>query len=47
MTVCDLCDGIIPKAKPDEMGSITHGFIAHKVTERTKWSGPRRTGSAG
>lgn len=38
MTVCDLCDEEIPKGQPGEGGSLTHGFIAHKVQmPRTKW----------
>lgn len=38
MTVCDLCDEEIPSGEPGETGSLTHGFIAHKVqTPRTKW----------
>lgn len=31
-TVCDLCDEEIPDdGKPGESGSLTHGWIAHKV----------------
>lgn len=37
MTVCDLCDEEISKVEPDESGSLTHGWIAHKVEmPRTK-----------
>ncbi|MEU5156775.1 hypothetical protein [Glycomyces sp. NPDC021274] len=39
MTVCDLCDEEIPEGEPGERGSLTHGWIAHKVeTPRTKWA---------
>jgi len=31
MTVCDLCDEEIPNVEPGESGSLTHGWIAHKV----------------
>lgn len=31
MTVCDLCDKEIPDGQPDEVGSVTHGYIAHPV----------------
>ena len=33
MTVCDLCDEEIPNDgyEPGESGSLTHGFIDHKV----------------
>lgn len=31
MTVCDLCNEEIPDGTPDEAGSLTHGYIAHRV----------------
>lgn len=37
MTVCDLCDKEIAEGRPDEAGSLTRGWIAHKVEmPRTK-----------
>jgi hypothetical protein len=37
MTVCDLCDEEIPEGQPGEGGSLTHGWIAHRVEmPRTK-----------
>jgi hypothetical protein len=37
MTVCDLCDEEIPEGQPGEYGSITTGWIAHRVEmPRTK-----------
>lgn len=34
--VCDLCDQVIPDDPPDERGSLTWGYIAHRVTAKTK-----------
>jgi len=34
--VCDLCGEILPKGEPGERGSLTAGFIAHRVTPSTK-----------
>lgn len=37
MTICDLCNEEIPDGEPDETGSLTRGWIAHKVEiPRTK-----------
>ena len=37
MTVCDLCDEEIHEGQPGESGSLTTGWIAHKVEmPRTK-----------
>jgi hypothetical protein len=37
VTICDLCNDIIPKGEhPMDTASLSHGYIAHKVTERTK-----------
>ena len=37
VTVCDLCDQIIDKHEDaTDIASLTHGYIAHKVTEKTK-----------
>lgn len=37
MTVCDLCDQELPKEEPGEGGSLTAGWIDHKVElPRTK-----------
>lgn len=35
--VCDLCKKIIPEGThPMDTASLSHGYIAHRVTERTK-----------
>ncbi|HLV43713.1 MAG TPA: hypothetical protein VKY39_02055 [Aggregatilineales bacterium] len=37
MTVCDLCDEEIPEGThPMDTASLSHGYIANRVTERTK-----------
>lgn len=39
VTVCDICDQEIPECTESlDRGSLTHGYIAHKVTPRTKWA---------
>lgn len=38
LLVCDLCNEEINESEPGERGSLTHGFIAHKVTSQTKWA---------
>ncbi|MEV2277752.1 hypothetical protein AB0I72_19410 [Nocardiopsis sp. NPDC049922] len=39
MTVCDICDEEIPDGEPGEVGSLTHGFIAHRVEmPSTTWA---------
>ena len=48
VTVCDLCDEIIPEVEPAERGSLTWGYIAHPVTNQTKrvwliWPRRKRT----
>ena len=37
VTVCDLCNEVIAKHEDaTDVASLTHGYIAHKVTEKTK-----------
>lgn len=38
VTVCDLCNEIIPKDDSNDRGSLTTGYIAHKVEiPKTSW----------
>ena len=43
MTVCDLCDREIPDGHPGERGSLTYGWLAHKVEMGERPTGWRRT----
>jgi hypothetical protein len=36
VTVCDLCDKVIPKLDTDEVGSLTYGYLIPKVLPHTK-----------
>lgn len=37
MTICDLCGKEIPEGTyPTDVASVTRGYIAHPVTEKTK-----------
>jgi hypothetical protein len=39
LLICDLCNEEIDTEHPGERGSLTHGFIAHKVVvPATKWA---------
>ena len=39
VTVCDLCDEIIPKSESSlDVGSLISGYLAHPVTPKTKWA---------
>lgn len=47
VTVCDLCDEIVPDGQPDETASVTAGYLAHPFTPKTKrawllWPPPSR-----
>jgi hypothetical protein len=37
VTICDLCNDVIDEDEhPMDRASLSHGYIAHKVTEKTK-----------
>lgn len=39
MMVCDLCnEEIVDDGIPANRGSLTYGWIAHPVTQQTKWA---------
>ena len=43
MTVCDLCDKEISDTEPGEIGSLTHGWLAHQVVVGDRPTGWQKT----
>ena len=39
MTICDLCDEVIPDGTyPNDTASVTNGYLSHPFTQKTKWA---------